>query len=88
MDEYSYGDYICSECGKHFSVQLTGTYQYKIVCPTKTYYQCGYTCYDHALLRSDNPKNYYPVDRYKRLVLRCESAMLGQGKKILCPIKL
>lgn len=88
MDEYQYRDHKCSECGREFTIPTQIKYQYKMQSCGKTHYQCSYTCYDHALLRIDNPDNYYPRSRYSELVKKCETSMLGQGKKILYPIKL
>lgn len=82
---------ICSECGRKFILYDKSQYRYfirtRIGHTDRKEYQCGYTCWDHALLRYHRDKGL-SAETYKQYVTRSEELMKIQKKDILHPITL
>ena len=85
----------CTECGKEifFLMGQSGNWTYKQKTPTsegvsEQKYQCSYTCYNHAKLRSLTERKHSNRSQYIKDVKTSEESMICQGKKILHPIDL
>lgn len=94
----------CSECGKEICVMSPTTYKYKCHNSTYSkkkshdisieeiekysHFQCSYTCYDHALLRTSKESRKMDKKKYNNAVIKNEETMIAQGKTILEPIPL
>ena len=89
----------CTECGKEFEFQIvqSGNYIYKSSLKRETIegvtetimgYQCSYTCWNHAKLRTKAEQRSMLQKNYEHDVKLSEETMTAQGKTILHPIKL
>lgn len=88
-DEFKVRTCKCPECGREFVIPGFADWKYKTTTFTgKVENLCSYTCYDHSMIRKEGLKKYITKEKYAEVVKRNENVMIGQGKKILSPIKV